>query len=250
MNSRFEGKTAIVTGGSSGIGQAVALQMAAEGAQVIIVGRHEDTLRETAALEQGISYVVADLTDTDQVAKVAEASAERFGGRLDVLVNNAGWCPVQSIKDVTLADYDKAFDLDVRSVVDLTVRTLPQLIEAKGNIVNISSTAAKAGGANLSMYGGAKAAIENFTQAWACDLVGDGVRVNAVAPGATATNIWDVPGLSEEEATAHRKGIADMQPMGRFATPGEIANVVLFLASDDASYVTGSIYIVDGGLSA
>ncbi len=217
---------------------------------MIIVSRRADALQAVCDMNDNISYVTADLTDTEDVAKVAEAANERFGGKLNILENNAGRCPVQSIKDVTLADYDKAFDLDVRSVVDLTVRTLPMLIAAKGNIVNISSTAAKQGGANLSMYGGAKAAIENMTQGWACDLVADGVRVNAVAPGATATNIWDVPGLTEEQSKERHDGIAAMQPMGRFATPEEIANVVLFVASDDASYVTGAIYVVDGGLTA
>lgn len=250
MNKRFEGKTAVVTGGSSGIGKAVALQMASEGARVIIVGRRENALAEVCAQNENLSYVAADLTDTQQVANVAKAAEERFDGKLDILVNNAGWCPVKSIKDLTLEDYDRAFDLDVRSVVDLTIRCLPLLIAAKGNIVNISSTAAKVGGATLSMYGGAKAAVENFSQAWALDLVNDGVRVNVVAPGATSTNIWDVPGLTEEESAAHKQGISDALPMGRFADASEIAQVVCFMASDEASYVNGAIFTVDGGLTA
>lgn len=247
--SKLEGKVAIVTGGSSGIGKGIALKFAKEGANVIIVGRHEDTLKEVANENEKISYVVGDITDSNVVSKIVNTAKDKFG-RIDILVNNAGWCPVEPITKITVEDYDKAFNLDVRSVVDLTTKALPLLIESKGNIINLSSVGATHPAANLSMYTGAKAAIENFTRVWALELADKKVRVNAIAPGAIESNIWNVPGLTKEEAEKHRAGIASGIPFKRFGTPEEVANVALFLVSDEASYVSGSIYAVDGGQGA
>ena len=245
-----ENKVAVVTGGSSGIGRAIALRFAKEGAKVIITGRHEDTLKEVSKEKKNISYIVGDMTDESTIDQLVENLNKRFDGQLDILVNNAGWCPVQSIKDVKIEDYDKAFNLDVRAVVHLTTKVLPLIIKSKGNIINLSSVGANHPGANLSMYVGAKAAIENFTKSWALDLAKDGVRVNAIAPGAIDTNIWNVTDLSVQEAKKHRDNIAKGIPFGRFGTPMEVANVALFLASGEASYVSGSIYAVDGGQGA
>ena len=248
--AKMDNKTAVVTGGSSGIGKAVAEKFAAEGAKVIIVGRNESALQKAAEGSENISYVAADLTKTEDVTKVADAVKERFGGQLDVLVNNAGWCPVQPLKEITLADYDKAFDLDVRSLLDMTIQTLPMLIASKGNIINLSTVGTTHRAANLSMYVGAKAAVENFTRVWAIELAGDGVRVNAIAPGAIDTNIWNVTDLSEEDAKKHKQGLVDGIPCKRMGRPEEVANVALFLASEDGSYVSGSVYAVDGGSGA
>lgn len=136
MSGRLEGKTAIVTGGGSGIGRATAQRFAKEGARVLIAGRRQSKLEEVAASDGNIAYVAADLTKSEDVAKLVEEAKKRFGSKLDILVNNAGWCPVQSIKEITLADYDKAFSLDVRAVVDMTIQCLPMIIAAKGNIIN------------------------------------------------------------------------------------------------------------------
>lgn len=246
---KLDNKVAIVTGGSSGIGKGIALRFANEGANVIIVGRHEDALMNVAKENDKISYVKGDMTDSKVVQKVVDTAKEKFG-RIDILVNNAGWCPVQSITEMTVEDYDKAFNLDVRSVVDLTTKALPYLIENKGNIINLSSVGATHPSVNLSMYTGAKAAIENFTRVWALELADKGVRVNAIAPGAIRTNIWNVPGLTKEESQKHEEGIASGIPFKRFGTPEEVANVAMFLVSDEASYVSGSIYAVDGGMGA
>ena len=248
--NRLENKVAVVTGGSSGIGTAIALRLAKEGAKVVIVGRNEKTLKAVAATDNNIVYVAGDITDSRVVKSIVEKLKQDFNGQLDILVNNAGWCPVQPITEITLADYDKAFNLDVRAVVDLTTQALPLLINAKGNIINLSSVGASHPGANLSMYVGAKAAIENFTQSWALDLAGYGVRVNAIAPGAIDTNIWSATDLSVEDAQKHRDGIAAGIPCKRFGTADEVANVAFFLASQEASYVSGSIYAVDGGMGA
>ena len=132
MSGRLEGKTAIVTGGGSGIGRATAQRFAKEGARVLIAGRRQSKLEEVAASDGNIAYVVADLTKSEDVAKLVEEAKKRFGSKLDILVNNAGWCPVQSIKEITMADYDKAFSLDVRAVVDMTIQCLPMLIAQRG----------------------------------------------------------------------------------------------------------------------
>lgn len=250
MEARFEGKTAVVTGGSSGIGRASALRFAEEGARVLIVARKEADLQKVAAENANISYLAADLTDTEAVKRVADKVRNDFGGKLDILMNNAGWCPVQPITEVTLDDYNKAFDLDVRSVVDMTIQLLGAIQKARGTIINLSSVGATHPNTNLSMYVGAKAAIENFTRVWALELAKDGVRVNAIAPGAVVTNIWNVPGLTPEESKAHEERITSGIPMGRMADPSEIANVAAFLASDEASYITGSVVAVDGGAGA
>lgn len=246
---KLDGKVAIVTGGGSGIGKAIAVRYAKEGAHVVIVGRREAVLKETAALDDKISYVAGDITKDEVVEHVMETVKEKYG-HLDILINNAGWCPVQTITEITIEDYDKAFNLDVRALVNMTIHALPMIIEAKGNIINLSSVGATHRSANLSMYQAAKIAVENFTRVWAIELAEKGVRVNAIAPGAIRTDIWNVTNLSLEDAKKHEEGIASSIPFKRFGKPDEVANVALFLASDEASYVSGSVYAVDGAQGA
>lgn len=158
--------------------------------------------------------------------------------------------PYAPITQLVISDYNKAFDLDVRAVVDTTIALLPSLIKAKGNIINLSSVGAKHPNINLSLYTGAKAAIENFTRVWALELADKEVRVNAIAPGAIETNIWHVPGMDPEAAKKHEAGIVSGIPMKRMGMPEDIANAALFLVSDMASYITGSVLAVDGGMGA
>ena len=247
---RLDGKVAVITGGSSGIGKAIAVLYAKEGADVVIISRKEEALKEVCKLnEKKISYVVGDITKEESVKKLVDYVKNKFK-KLDILVNNAGWCPVQPLKEIKINDYDKAFDLDVRALVNITIEFLPLILQAKGNIINLSTVGASHRAANLSMYLGAKGAVENFTRCWALELAKDGVRVNAIAPGAIETNIWNMTDLSPEDAKKHKKSMEQHIPCGRFGTPEEVANVALFLASNEASYVTGSIYNVDGGAGA
>ncbi|TCD53591.1 glucose 1-dehydrogenase [Alloscardovia theropitheci] len=250
MTQQFAGKVALVTGGGSGIGRAISERYASEGAHVIIAGRREAVLKEVADANDNISYIVADVTNSDDVAKIADTIKNEFDGKLDILVNNAGWAPVTPLKQLTLADYDKAFALDVRALIDVTIQTLPYILNAKGTIINLSTVGAQHRGPNMSMYLGAKAAVENFTRVWAFELADDGIRVNAIAPGAIATNIWNLSDLSPEEAKKHMDGIVNTIPL-KFVGEGEdIANAAAYLASDQARYMTGAIMAVDGGLGA
>ena len=247
---RLDNKVAVITGGSSGIGKAIAVLYAKEGADVVIISRKEEALKEVCKLNQKkISYVVGDITKEESVKKLVDYVKNKFK-KLDILVNNAGWCPVQPLKEIKISDYDKAFDLDVRALVNVTIEFLPLILQAKGNILNLSTVGASHRGPNLSIYLGAKGAVENFTRCWALELAKDGVRVNAIEPGAIETNIWNMTDLSLEDAKKHKKSMEQHIPCGRFGTPEEVANVALFLASNEASYVSGSIYNVDGGQGA
>ena len=247
---KLDGQVAVVTGGSSGIGKSIAILFAKEGADVVIISRKEEALKEVCKLNpKKITYVAGDITKTEVIKKLVEYVKNKFG-KLDILVNNAGWCPVQPLKELKIEDYDKAFNLDVRALVNITIEFLQLILKAKGNIINLSTVGATHRGPNLSMYLGAKAAVENFTRCWAMELAKDGVRVNAIAPGAIETNIWNVTDLSPEEAKKHKESMEKMIPCGRFGTPEEVANIALFLASKEASYVNGSIYNVDGGAGA
>lgn len=247
MEKMFEGKTALVTGGNSGIGKAIAEAFAAQGARVMITGRKLDTLEQMAKSNPNTTYVQGDMTEDKTIKEIMDKINSEFDGQLNILVNNAGWCPVAPITEIKIEDYNAAFDLDVRAVVNMTINALPAIIESKGCIINLSSLGAEHPARNLSLYTGAKAAIENFTRVWAVELADKGVRVNAIAPGAIETNIWNVPGLTKEQSEAHEKHITSTIPMGRMGKPEEIANVAVFLASPLASYVTGSIYAADGG---
>ena len=247
---RLDGKVAIVTGGGSGIGQGIAVLFAKEGADVVIIGRRKEVLEETCKLEPNkISYVEGDITKEESIKNLVEYVNKKFG-KLDILVNNAGVSSPATIKDLNMSIYDKIFDLDVRALVNLTIECLPLLIKSKGNILNISSVVSKLCANGLSIYSGAKAAINNFTKCWALELAKDGVRVNAIAPGAIETSIFNSSGRNtEEKVNKYKSIILEGIPCGRFGTPEEVANLALFLVSNEASYITGSIYNVDGGIS-
>lgn len=246
MTQELENQVALVTGGGSGLGKAMAEKFASNGAKVVIVGRHEDTLKDVTKDNDNISYVVADLTKDDNITKVANYVKEHFG-KLNILVNNAGWCPVQPLEKMTIADYDRAFSIDVRGVVALTIATLSLIRQAKGNIINISSIATQHQGPGFSMYAGAKAAIENMSKSWANELAPEGVRVNIISPGAIDTGIWYKTDMDKADEDKNKQGAVSMTPLGRIGKPDDIANMALYLASKKGNFITGANFLVDGG---
>ena len=249
MNNRLKNKAALVTGGGSGIGRTLAERLAREGADVLIIGRNEEALKSSADQSGKISYVVADITKTEDIERMLSEVQQRFG-KLDVLVNNAGVAPVTPFEEVDMSEFDSVFNVNVRGLVDLTRQALPLLKETHGNVINISSTMVSKPMANMSMYASSKAAVNTMTRVWAKELAKDGVRVNSVGVGPIETPIYDKTDLSEEDAQAHVETVKRLIPMGRFGTAEEVASVVVFLASDEASFVTGSDYAVDGGVGA
>ena len=248
MMERFTGKVALVTGAGTGIGRAVAQRYAAEGAQVLIVGRTEATLSETASASENISYTVADIEKSNEVERIVSRIKEKYG-RLDVLVNNAGWAPVTPITKVTLQEYDKAFSINVRTLLDMTIQCLPLLMESKGNIINMSSVIVANGVQNMSVYAGTKGAVEMFTKVWAKELAKT-VRVNAIGVGSIMTPIYDKTDLDTGGIKEHIARVARSIPMGHFGTPDDIAALAAYLGSDEARFVTGAVYAIDGGLGA
>lgn len=243
---RFQGKSVLVTGAANGIGRAIAQRFAKEGAEVLALDILQDELKETAAADEKIHVVHADLLKDEEIVR-AVAEAERLFDGLDILVNNAGWAPVTPLANVKMEEFDKAFGINTRGLVSITAKSLPLIKKSKGNIINISSAGTTANIPNMSVYTGAKAAVDSFTRIWAKELAADGIRVNAVSPGAIWTPIYEKTALSEEEMQKHIERVTSLIPMGRFGKPEDVAGVVAFLASEEANYVTGSIYTVDGG---
>lgn len=239
-------QTALVTGAGSGIGQDIAVKLAQMGANVVITGRKESPLKETAALHGNISYIVADVGKTEDVSRVLVEIKQKFN-RLDIMVNNAGMAPVTPIAEQTLAEFDTVFNINVRAVVNLTTQALPLLKESKGNIVNIGSAVANQPLPNMSVYSASKAALKTLTFVWAKELAKDGIRVNNIAVGPIETPIYDKTELSAEEAQAHKDRVTSLVPLGRFGQPKDISAIVALLVSDEGSFITGADIAVDGG---
>jgi NAD(P)-dependent dehydrogenase (short-subunit alcohol dehydrogenase family) len=234
---RFEGKVALVTGGNSGIGLATARALAAEGAQVVIAGRDEGTLGRAAA-EIGALAVRADVARPEEVDRVIDAARERFG-RLDVVFANAGIARFAPAERVTEAVYDEVMATNVKGVYFTIQKSLPLLGPGSAIVINASVVASK-GVPNGSVYAASKAAVRSLGKTFAAELAGRGVRVNVVSPGPIETPIYDpTPGLKER--------LTASVPMQRSGTAEEVASTVLFLASSEASYITGAEVAVDGG---
>ena len=242
-------KVALVTGGGSGIGRGIAYRLAKDGAKVVIIGRSVNTLLESAAQHKNISYIVADIGESADITRVLDEIKTQHG-QLDILVNNAGVAPVTPLADVDMSELDQVFRVNVRGVVDLTKQSLELLKASKGSVINISSAVANLPLPNMSLYSSSKAAVNSLTRVWGKELAKDGVRVNSVGVGPIETPIYDKAGLSVEEAQAHIDAVTKLIPFGRFGKVEEVASVVAFLASDEASYVTGCDYAVDGGFAA
>lgn len=241
------GKVALITGAGSGIGRATAELFASEGADVVIAARREELLREVVAGNPArISYVAMDLTSAADRSAALQAVMDRHQ-RLDILVNNAARQLWKPFVDTTDAEIDEVYVTNLMSTLKLIKEALPLLTGTGGNIVNISSTAARyvtTPSDFLSVYGAAKAGLNQLTRALAPELGPLGVRINAVAPGVTAgeyamQEIARIPG--------HLEALIKRTPLGRIGTPEDIARVAIFLASDQASWVTGQVIDASGG---
>ena len=248
MTQDFAGKSALVTGSTSGIGRAVAAELAGRGAHVVISGRDiERGERAVAEIREAggkADFVRADLADMDSVRDLAEEATSVAGGHLDVLVNNAGSWSFGPTADVSVEEFDRLYALNVRGPFFLVATIAPQMAaRGAGSIVNVTTMVASYGQAEMALYGSTKSALQLLTKSWAAEFGPSGVRVNAVSPGPTRTE--GTAGMGDD-----LDGLAATTPLGRPATPDQIAAGIAFLASDAASNVHGVILPVDGGRAA
>jgi NAD(P)-dependent dehydrogenase (short-subunit alcohol dehydrogenase family) len=246
--NKLSGKIALVTGGSSGIGLATAKRFVSEGAYVFITGRRQPELDAAVKLIErdvtGICSDVSNLADVDRV--YAAIKSEK--GRLDILFANAGGGALAPLGQITEVHFDKTFNTNVRGLLFTVQKALPLMPPGSSIILNASTTSIK-GTPALSVYSATKAAVRSFARNWTLDLKERKIRVNAVSPGVVPTPGYDLIGLTKEQV----QGFVDLQvttiPLGRVGTPDEIAKVVVFLASDDGSFVNGIELFVDGGMA-
>jgi NAD(P)-dependent dehydrogenase (short-subunit alcohol dehydrogenase family) len=248
MSGKLEGKVAVVTGGNSGIGLATAKRFAAEGAHVFITGRRQAEL-DRAAAEIGPNAVAvradsSNLSDLDRVYDLVKDKA----GRIDILFANAGVGEFAALAEITEDHYDKIFDINVKGVLFTVQKALP-LFRDGGSIILNASVVASTGTRAFSVYSATKAAVRNFARSWILELADRGIRVNAVSPGPIATPGLDGLGNTEEQSRQFQAGMIAGIPLGRLGTPDEVAKAVVFLASDDSSFVNGAELFVDGGFA-
>lgn len=235
---------AIVTGGSTGIGRAVAERYVAEGATVVIANRSRDA-GERAAAEIGCEFHACDVAVPEEVEELVADTVDSRG-RLDAMVNNAGVGGVGRVGDLDFADWNRLLDINLSGVMHGTRAALPHLLESEGAIVNVASIYGLVGGPGAAAYSAAKGGVVNLTRQVAVDYASEGVRVNSVCPGFVDTPMTE-DYLDQDE---FYEFVRDETPMNRVAEPDEIAGIVAFLASDDASYITGANIPVDGGWTA
>ncbi|MFF4909287.1 glucose 1-dehydrogenase [Streptomyces sp. NPDC001260] len=243
---QLDGKTVVITGGTSGIGLATAQRFAQEGAHVYITGRRKETLDQAAELIGGnVTPVQADsanLADLDRLyATVADA-----GHRIDVLFANAGGGEFAPLDQVTEEHYDSTFDSNVKGTLFTVQKALPHLVDG-ASVILTGSIAGVSGDPAFGVYGASKAAIRSFSRTWANELSGRGIRVNTISPGPITTPGVNGLAADEEGAEQLRKTLAGIVPLGRMGQPEEVAALALFLATDQASFITGTEIFVDGG---
>ncbi len=246
MSSRFKDKVVVVTGGTSGIGLATAKAFSAEGASVFITGRRQDSLdAAVAAIGGQVTGVRGDMANLADIDRLYDAVQQKHQ-QIDVVFANAGGGELMSLGAITEDHYQKTFDTNVKGVLFTVQKALP-LLKDGGAIILTGSTTSVSGTPDFSVYSATKAAVRNFARNWILDLKDRHIRVNTISPGVT-----DTPGLNDlfgggEQAQGVKDYLAGLIPLGRVGRPEEIARAVLFLASDDASFVNGVELFADGG---
>jgi NAD(P)-dependent dehydrogenase (short-subunit alcohol dehydrogenase family) len=247
---RLEGKVAVITGGSSGIGLATAQRFVEEGAHVFITGRRQGEL--DAAVNQicknvtGVQGDVSNLEDLDRLY----AEVREHKGHIDILFANAGIAESAPLGGISEAHFDKLFGINVKGLLFSVQKALPLFQDGAGGSIILNASVASSKGFGMStVYSATKAAVRSFARTWTVDLKQRRIRVNAISPGPIDTPIFNTSKLTEEQIEQFKVGIVSAVPMGRMGSPDEIAKAVLFLASDDSSYVTGIELFVDGGMA-
>ena len=240
--------TALITGGTSGIGRATANKLARLGVHVLVVGRNAErgkkTVEEIRAAGGKADFISSDLRDADSARQVAKRAIELGDGHVDILINNAGIYPFGPTHEMTEEQFDRVFSLNVKAPYFLVAELAPLMAQrGKGAIVNLSTMVADYGAPGMSLYGSSKAAINLLTKTWAAEYGPSGVRVNAVSPGPTRTEGTDAMGEGLEQ-------LAAQAPARRPATAEEIAEAIVFLATERASFIYGAKLAVDGGRTA
>lgn len=250
MNDSSANKVVLVTGATSGIGHAVAVKFAQESARVVALGRNQTALNEieTAVKNAGgeALTLAIDVTDGEQVQRAIDETLKRFGG-LDVLVNAAGHISTGSIENTSLSAWDAMMNVNLRAAFQLMQMAAPHLIKTKGNIVNVSSVTGLRSFPGVLAYCVSKAGVDQLTRCAALELAPKGVRVNAVNPGVVITEIHKRGGMSEADYEKFLEHSKTTHPLGRVGDPKEIAELVFYLASEKASWITGATYQIDGG---
>lgn len=247
---RLKSKTAIITGASSGIGKATAKLFALAGAQVSLMSRNRERLERLAEeiVQLGGEALVAagDVTNEADCTRTLSATVSHYG-KLDILVNAAGIIEMGSIQQTSMAAWHKMMEVNVTSVMRLTQLAIPHLQESRGNVVNVSSVTGVRAFANVFAYCVSKAALDQLTRCAALDLAPAGVRVNAVNPGVVVTNLHRASGMNDEQYHAFLERGKETHPLGRVGEAKEIAEAILYLASDEAKWITGVTLSIDGG---
>lgn len=250
MERELEGKVAIVTGATSGIGRATAIRMAEAGAQVAAVGRNQSELSEVCEeinrLGGKALAIRADVTVKPIPRRIVNEAVEKFGA-LDILVNAAGHISNGTIETTSMADWDAMMNVNLRAVFNLMQQSVPHLETRRGNIVNVSSVTGLRAFPGVLAYCVSKAGLDQLTRCSALELAPKGIRVNAVNPGVVVTEIHKRGGMSDEAYEAFLERSKQTHPIGRVGSAREVAELILYLASERASWITGATYSIDGG---
>ncbi len=246
MSNSLTGKIAVVTGGNSGIGYATAQEFLSQGAKVIITGRNKEKV-EKAAQELGVTGIVADQSNLSHLDSLVE-KVKGLHGKVDILFVNAGIFLPTYLGQITEEVYDKQMNINLKGAIFTLQKFLP-ILSKGASVINLSSINAYTGMPSTLIYAATKAALNSFTRTAAAELASQNIRINSVNPGLTETPIFGKTGMNEEQIAGFKASVVEGIPLKKIGTSEGVAKLVAFLASDDASYITGSEYNIDGGMT-